>query len=161
MRPRSPHGDVTLTPRIPPIPTPVPTDFPTVVGGSVGWGGPWGGRLLDVDELGRDVNGAMSPVVQDIAKAVRGLCDALGGAEGIERINQELDRAAEEKARWEAEHPGIRFGQGCHCLCQARGHAGVCDGLAVTVEPRIVLGEPHGVFMCQPCVDAVARKGKG
>lgn len=108
------------------------------------------------DELRREVDEAAAPVVADVLRAVRQLWDALGGAEGIARLEAAADQAKAERDRWEAEHPGLRYGQQCHCFCQARHGAGVCTGDAVTFEVRLLHGQPIQLPMCQACMDASA-----
>jgi hypothetical protein len=106
------------------------------------------------EELRREVDEAAAPVLADAARAIRAVWHMLGGAEGIAALEAAIDARDAARAVWEAEHPGIRFGQQCHCFCRARGHGpGLCLGDAVTFEVRYLHGQPVQVFLCQPCAD--------
>jgi hypothetical protein len=108
--------------------------------------------VQEPNPLERELAESFAPVIDDIARAWRALYDALGGDEGIARIKA-------ERERWEHEHPGLKFGQDCHCWCRLRGHdGGACDHEAVTFEVRTLWGEPVQVPLCQPCADLAARK---
>lgn len=106
--------------------------------------------MADPDfHLRMEITNAALPVFEEACRAVQRLVDAMGGVEAIER-------AIAAREAWEAQHPGIRFGQQCHCWCQMRGHHGlVCDGDATTFDVRMLNGQPVRLFLCQPCADQV------
>lgn len=106
------------------------------------------------EELFRALNDAMRPVFEACARAFQGMYDALGGEEGIRQLTAALEQAKADRARWEAEHPGLRVGQMCNCLCP-RWAPHECDVHADTVVPMILQGEPVPVPMCRPCARSV------
>lgn len=97
--------------------------------------------------LAREVSDALRPVFEDLSQAASAMYEVLGGAEGIAAI-------VAAKERWEAEHPGLSYGQMCHCLCP-RWAPHKCDVHADTVVPMILQDEPVPVPMCRPCARSV------
>jgi len=102
--------------------------------------------------LRREVGDASRPVLEEIGRAAHDLWTALGGAEGIAGIEAAIDARDAAQAAWEADHPGLKFGQMCHCFCRARGHGhGMCNDDAVTWQVYQLRGEPVQVPLCQAC----------
>jgi hypothetical protein len=83
-------------------------------------------------------------------QAVREVYDGLGGAEGIAAI-------VAAKDAWEADHPGIRWGQQCHCICGPAhpDRRDACTGDADTLIRRVYAGEPYDLPVCSGCSTAI------
>lgn len=107
------------------------------------------------DHLAREVAAALAPLLEEWRRALEGLSAAVGGAEGLRSA---MDARDAERASWEAGHPGLRYGQCCHCLCQARhpDRMGVCATHAVTFEVRVFEGDPLQVPLCRACAELTA-----
>lgn len=108
-----------------------------------------------LEQLSRHLADALRPVFEEWRRLVQHLYDALGGAEGIAALKAELERAQLERTRWETQHPGLRYGEPCHCLCRARGHDGRLCAVepVVTFEVRVYDGRPVRVPLCEPCAE--------
>ena len=112
------------------------------------------------DQLSRAADEAMAPFWDDMRRLFDRLYAALGGAEGIATLQRDMATAQQYRARWEAGHPGLRFGQSCHCWCRLRGHpAESCQGEATTFTVRFLDGEPVQVPLCLMCACLDAPTG--
>lgn len=99
----------------------------------------------------RIIREALEPAFEEMARWIRALHEALGGDEGIRRLTATLEQRQAERERWEAEHPGLRFGDTCHCFCQRWDHVGICTGWAETTVVMTLWGDPVRVPLCPPC----------
>jgi hypothetical protein len=104
-------------------------------------------QLAEVHDL---LAGWFRGVFDTIAAAAQEVFDALGGPEGIAAI-------VAAKDAWEADHPGIRWGQQCHCICGPAhpDRRDACTGDADTLIRRVYAGEPYDLPVCSGCSTAI------
>lgn len=99
---------------------------------------------------------ALRPMFEALADVVRTMHRALGGDEGIRELTSQLEQAQVFREQWEREHPGIRWGTSCYCMCQRWHPLGECTGEAEILRTTRLQGEPIDLALCQACADAQA-----
>lgn len=104
-----------------------------------------------LQSLYADMGEALRPVFDDMARWIRQVHTALGGDEGIRRLCGELEQAQKFREQWEAEHPHLRWGDSCHCVCRRWHDADLCDGWAETTRTAQLFGAPLHIPLCLPC----------
>lgn len=104
---------------------------------------------------------ALRPVFDDMRAWIQALHTALGGDEGIRRLTAQLEEAQRLRIEWEAGHPGLRWGDTCHCLCRRWHDPDECSTWAETWIWRDLFGDHIRIPLCPPCARAQHARETG
>jgi hypothetical protein len=110
------------------------------------------------EDLERAVNDVFRQVAQAEWERAKAALEAVAAAIEVPvgQLPAVLAEAKAHRERWEAEHPGLRWGDSCSCLCARMFHdPGTCTIDADRLHEVVFSnGNVRSIPMCQPCADA-------